>query len=138
MDMKWTGTLPDIEAWDFTDAMKDCARYMWQSVMENFDSGGRPQSWVAKKNGEPSYLFKSGHLRSSIDYESTKDSFKVFVDKGTVPYCFAHQFGYMQRNLKARPYMVFQEEDREFLQSMFAEAVVKLFDTKRRPVGTQG
>jgi phage gpG-like protein len=117
--------------------MRDAGRLAWASVMENFDSGGRPTGWAAKKTGEPSYLYQSGHLRSSIDWRSDKDSFTVSVSSAQVPYAFAMHFGYAARNIRPRQYMMFQKEDEELIQSMFADELVKLFKTKRRPVGTQ-
>jgi phage gpG-like protein len=137
VEMKWEGTLPDFESWDFSELLAEAAEHMWASVHENFDVGGRPRTWRQKKDGTPSYLTKTGRLKGAIQSESDDKSFRVFVDKGEVPYCFAHQFGYMQRNLRARPYMMFQDSDKEYLERLFGETVVKLFKTKRRPVGTQ-
>ena len=139
MDIKWTGTLPDVsEPFDFSEMMAEAAEYMLGSVQENFLYGGRPTAWAEKKHGRgPSYLIKNGFLLRSIRTKTDKESFKVFTTKGEIPYCFVHQFGYARRNIPARPYMIFQEEDRKHIVEMFKDRIINLFQTKRKALGTQ-
>lgn len=137
MDFKWEGTLPDVSSpMDFSQTMREAAEMMLGSVQENFNVGGRPAGWVAKKNGQRSFLRDTGRLFSSIRARWDKESFAVYTTRAEVPYIFTHQFGWGR--VPERPYMVFQKEDTELIQSMFADAIVEFFQTKRRPVGTQG
>ena len=139
MDIKYTGTLPDVTSpVDFSETMRKAAGIAYESVMETLYSGGRPTGWAAKKNGQPSFLRKTGALYGAIRKQSDDKSFAVSISKGEIPYAFAHQFGYAPRNLRARAYMVFQDEDKKQIQALFLDRVVEFFQTKRRPIGTQG
>lgn len=62
-----------------------------ESILKNFHAGGRPQRWVAKADGKPSYLKKSGKLSRSIHvvYLSNR---MIKIGTNTV-YAAIHQFG---------------------------------------------
>lgn len=137
IDLTFGGTLPDMtQELDLSEGMKEAAQYMMESVYKNFTAGGRPSGWAAKKDGSQSYLIKTGALLSSIEPTSDKTSFRVWTSKEKVPYCFVHQFGYAARNIPARPYMVFQKEDKEYIVNLFKDHIVKFFTTKKKPIGT--
>jgi phage gpG-like protein len=139
MQVKWTGTLPDVTTPpDFSVMLRKAAELTYDSVMLTLRSGGRPVGWAAKKNGQPSFLKgKTGALYAGIKKRSNAEEFVVSINRGEVPYAFAHQFGYARRNLPARPYMVFQDEDKKEIQQMFNDQMVEFFQTRRKPIGTQ-
>lgn len=56
---------------------------------DNFQAGGRP-TWAGLASGQPSRLFKSNNLRSSILPINGKDFAMVTT---SVPYAAIHQFG---------------------------------------------
>lgn len=143
MDYKWTGTLPDVTSEvDFSQTMREAAEKTYESVMETLRSGGRPTTFAAKwakdhKSKVPSFLHESGKLYAAIRKGWDKTSFAVSISKGEVPYCFAQHFGYAPNNLPARPYMMFQDKDKEDIQALFMDRLVEFFETRRKPIGTQ-
>jgi len=129
------GSLPSGEV-DWVELCEQAATLMYASVMENFAVGGRP-TWVPRKDGTPATLFQSGRLKGAIQMVSGNDFAEVFISNGQVPYAFIHQFsGYAGRNhaayIPARPYMMFQDEDKERLVKMFAGEVIKMMSTPKK------
>ena len=120
---------------DFTQQFQMIGEYMLDSVRQNFVRGGRPDTWAPLKvpirkgkggylgltvggsHGGPSFLFKSGALLNSVDYAFDSESATVGAGAG-LPYARAHQFGVPSRNLPARPYMLFQEEDIDWIKNL--------------------
>ena len=124
---------------DFTPEMKLIADHMEQSVIQNLLQGGRP-AWVHTRMGAIARLHD--YLRSSVGKKSDATSATVFAGEGLAG-AFAHQFGadfthpgsdkfqvFTGRDgntvfthgtkphrirIPARPYMMFQPEDEEFI-----------------------
>ena len=70
------------------DKLKDAARldYVWDEVADwgervidsNFEEGGRPEKWAAKKkDGQPSFLLVNGELRDSVESLRMADGVEV-------------------------------------------------------------
>lgn len=107
---------------------------MMESIDENFQVGGRPR-WVpsqralATEGGRT--LIDEGTLRASIQIGSKDNVYNVEEWHGTlgttVPYAVYHQEG--TKRMVARPFVVVQDEDREDIQSTFAEYFAEHFAT---------
>jgi phage gpG-like protein len=107
---------------DWTQQMALIGERMLGSIRENFGQGGRPNTWMPLKRGGPSFLFQSGNLLRSGDY--TYDSESVTIGFGAgLPYAFAQQFGYAPRNLVPRPFVMFQDEDVDWITELMAGAL---------------
>ncbi len=73
-------------------------------TMGNFNDVGakfRPKTWANKKDGTASKLQRSGTLSRSFHLTVTDSS--ATVSNPTI-YAAAHQFGFPERNLPARPF----------------------------------
>jgi phage virion morphogenesis protein len=104
--------------------MEGIGNIMFLSVRDNFDSQGRPTNWVKRKI-ERSWpiLNKTGTLKNSgILKDITTNSVTASWGAG-IPYAYIHQFGGIinrvssrglayKINIPARPYVMFQEEDK--------------------------
>ena len=83
-------------------------------VFANFGQTGidRPEPWAplspryAKKVGRTfATLEVSGDLKNQVRIDDTDlDKTRVYANNSEVPYVLAHQFGYEQNNLPARPF----------------------------------
>lgn len=61
-----------------------------RSIQRNFDAGGRPSRWQARRDGSPSHLQDSGHLQRSVHYRVTADGIKWATRHRAAA---LHQFG---------------------------------------------
>lgn len=108
-----------IEEPDFSVTMENIGRLMLESVEKNFRVGGRPTKWPSKKNGQPSYLIKTGKLFWSIHSTTGKDFARVETgSRSEIPYIFVHQYGTPPQ--PQRQYMMLQNEDTERFKKMIS------------------
>jgi phage gpG-like protein len=127
--------LPDFSKFEFANSFEKVARNLELSIKTNFSAGGRPSNWAAKKNGEPSHLFKSGRLFQSITSGFGESYAESGVETGNVlPYTFAHQFGYAPKNLVARPFVLFQDEDKEMAIDVLRTDILTFWETQSEAV----
>lgn len=108
--------------------MQNVGILMYRSIVENFDSGGRPVKWLGladstiakRRHGKKSQhgtkpLMDTGTLRQSVGFTATKNS----VDIGpSVTYGIFHQLGFtsgklFQLGIPARPFIV-EPTEREY------------------------
>jgi phage gpG-like protein len=129
------GKLPSLEGFNFTNTMEKVARHLELSIKRNFAEGGRPQEWQIKKDGSPSHLYISGALFNTIGFEFG-ESYAEAGAMTLLPYSWVHQAGFsgvkkngVFMNMPARPYVMFQEEDFDFIESQFGDDIVKYWDT---------
>lgn len=97
IDVTITGTLPQLNS-DLTEAMEKVATIMYESVQQNFITGGRPTQWTPLKSYElsgsmASHLMQSGYMFENIQLEWDGQSATVFIDTARVPYAAIHNFG---------------------------------------------
>jgi phage gpG-like protein len=88
LDIKLTGQLPWLNA-ELEPAMRNIAELMYESVRENFLTGGRPMAWPPNRAGTPT-LRASGTLEKSIQKMSGDGWAKVGTNLG---YAFTQNFG---------------------------------------------
>jgi phage virion morphogenesis protein len=107
---------------DLSPCMRNIAMIMKETVLENFDRGGRPQSWVpsrrVREEGGQTLILKgmSGGLMGSITSKSDKTAAIVGTNKD---YAELHQFGGRILNsagekaakVPARPFLVIPDEE---------------------------
>jgi phage virion morphogenesis protein len=135
IDIQVTGTMMRLND-DFAEPMGEIGLMMFDSVQQNFFSGGRPDQWEPiKKTGMPSHLFQSGALLASIQMSSDSDSAKVFIDTSRMKYAAIHNFGggivfdTHTVNMPQRQFMMFQEEDKAKILQILSNAI---FTTSER------
>lgn len=120
--------LPNLENLNFTSTFEKIARHMELSIKRNFAEGGRPETWTPlKKNGQPSHLYKTGKLFGTMG----SNFGETFAEAGAMtllPYSWVHQRG-GGNNIPARPYVLFQQEDIDFIMQEFSNDIVKFWDT---------
>lgn len=134
LNIEIQGKLPSLDGFEFSNTFEKVARYMELSIKRNFAEGGRPQ-WQAKKDGSPSHLYISGALFNTIGFEYGAD----FAEAGAMallPYSWVHQAGFsgvkkngVFMNMPARPYVMFQDEDIDWIAEQFSEDILHYFDT---------
>jgi phage gpG-like protein len=126
--------MPDFSKFEFSTSMEKISKNLELSEKTNFLEGGRPK-WLPKKNGEPAHLFKSGKLFQSITSGFTEnEAWAGMLDGHNPIYGFAHQFGYTPRNLVARPFILFQDEDKEMAINVLGGDIVEFWETKGEPI----
>lgn len=127
--------IPDFSKFPIDDEMQGIAYYMEGSLKRNFAEGGRPK-WANKKDGSPSYLFKTGKLFGSIvsGYTKGAEAWAGIENTASVPYAFAQNFGYAPRNLVARQFVMFQKEDEEYIVEKLDNAIVEFWTTQKEEV----
>lgn len=98
-----------------------------RSVLRNFNEQGRPDKWAPlalKPNGEPRregmILQDKGRLKKSIDWEgfASGTNLKVYTD---LVYAPPHQYGWPEKHIPARPFMMWQPEDIKDMQKVLAD-----------------
>lgn len=122
-----SGYLPKIrtDATPLMERIKD--EVLLRSILGNFMAGGRPNSWQPKRNGWPSFLYKTGALRNSIQGSSGENWAKAGTSKGACMYALIHNFGGVINNafgkgiqivMPERRFVMFQEYDKETILKM--------------------
>lgn len=130
------GKLPTLDGFDFSNTMEKVARHLELSIKRNFAEGGRPEQWQPKKkDGSPSHLYISGALFNTIGFEFGED-YAVAGAMSLLPYSWVHQAGFsgmkkngVYMNMPSRPYVMFQEEDFDFIEQQFTNDIVRYWDT---------
>lgn len=122
-----TGKIPQMLA--------DIGVYVVSSVVENFETGGRPDKWakladstLARKKGTLK-LIDSGLLRAGIMSWTDGDYVYVGPSGPAKPYArIQDRGGETGRNEKtiipARPYLLLQEEDKTYIRNFIREAIL--------------
>jgi len=106
---------------DLSPALDRAGEVMHVSIMDNFASQGRPQSWVTLKSetverkGHDRILFETGRLIDSISSIASADSLRITAD---VPYARPLQGGAGSAGLPARPFLIFQDGDINTIASL--------------------
>lgn len=129
-----TGELPRSDELDFGALFAQASEMMYLDLIKNFEEGGRPERWPAKKTGEASHLFQTGALRESIGFESGDD----FASAGAMtllPYSFVHQYGSPKQNIPQREYILWQEGLIDEIVELFGDSIVEFYDTRGEKVG---
>jgi len=91
-DAEVQAAIPQIDPDWLEKAMTDGADYMFRSIVRNFEEGGRPEKWQAKRDGTPATLMESGTLLDSLYEEVGPDYFKI-GEPDSVRYAAIHNFG---------------------------------------------
>ena len=100
--------------------LKEMGEIAVKSINENFPVGGRyslPGSveggnsrWVKRKDNKPHpILWKTGKLKKSVKFTA---HVRVVVIRSNLVYSAFQNYGFAEKNVPARPYMVIQKEDR--------------------------
>lgn len=111
---------------DLSTPMKQASVLMMRSIQQNFDSSGRPSSWVPlaastirqkiRLGYSTKPLIRTGTLRQSIASQADRMSMRL----GTmVSYARYHQFG--TKTIPARPYLRFQTQDLDRIRDMIIQ-----------------
>lgn len=123
--MEMTGKFPQLNS-DFLPEMEKVSLMMYDSIEENFIAGGRPNQWPPlKKTGAKSHLIKTGALLASIESSFDKESATVGTSTRKVIYAAVHQFGWSEKNIPARQYIMFQESDKKAILEIISGAIFK-------------
>jgi len=96
-----------------------------ESIKMNFDCGGRPERWTPRKVEPRPYhpvLNKTGRLKESFYIMEVKDG--VTIGNKT-PYQAVHNFGYPEKNIAQREYMIVQEDDKRKIAKDIIEDILK-------------
>jgi len=137
---------------DLMSTFESIGDLMYRSVQMNFIAGGRPNQWEGLQPlGEPSHLYKTGKLQESVQLKWTDNSATVYVDTARVPYAkILHRGGTIKHpgsdkfqvfpymggmvythgtpphdiNIPARPFMMFQEQDRIEIKNKLRNSIV--------------
>lgn len=89
-----------------------------RSIARNFRSEGRPVKWDALKYRKGSILRKSGDMAKEVRHEILSvDNLRIV---SAIGYGHFHQEG-TRKNLAARPFMLWQEEDIVSMQKLLAK-----------------
>lgn len=115
--------------------MERVGNILEESVRTNFDVGGRYSSEYSKLGGNQNWtppkdggrpLYDTGRLKRSIDHRVTQNGVEINIgDPLAAQYASAHNYGYRPRNLPARPFMVYQDQDVDDIYSLFAKHLIK-------------
>jgi phage gpG-like protein len=120
INIQISGTLPKINT-NLEPAMEQIGDLMFDSVLQNFLAGGRPDQWAPlKKTGEPSHLFQNGFLVDNIHLEWGSDSTSVYVNKAAY---YAPYLQYGTKKMVARPFMMFQGIDKEKILQILSNVI---------------
>lgn len=139
IEITLTGNLPpDFKEMDFTESLGKIAFTLQQSIKHNFEMGGVPRAWAQiKRTGQPSNLFKTGALLNQIQEGVEPLRAWAGIPDGqetAVIYARTHQWGDSRRNIPARPYIMFQEEDIAFVKQELVGALTEFFHAKGTPL----
>lgn len=96
-----------------------------ESIKLNFDCGGRPEKWTPRKvEPKPFHpiLNKSGRLKDSFYIMAEQDG--VAVGNKT-PYQAVHNFGYPEKNIAQREFMIVQDDDKKKIVKDIIEDILK-------------
>ncbi len=140
--------------------MTAAALYMDESVLKNFLEGGRPQKWQPTKSGAPSHLYGNGALLGSKRHVSDDFSAALMIGGG-IPYAWIHQEGGIIHHpgskefqvfsvlgetvfthgtkpheilIPARPYMMFQDEDIQYLEELIGRYIVDFMNVNKEVI----
>lgn len=144
-DAAWEKLQAGLQDLDpFWDAVE---MHMIDSVTQNFESEGRPtkweplSEWTIQAKGSSAILQDSGALKDSINSgntERTENSLDIWA--GEVHGLFHQyvdmdpmaQFGIINKNkrypMPMRPFMMFQEEDKDTIEEILGNFVDDLID----------
>ena len=86
-----TRDLPSVNT-DFTTAMQEVSELMFLSVNENFNAGGRPDTWQALRSGQASHLRRTRGLQSAL-YKASGKNFAEVGLPSSIVYAAIHHFG---------------------------------------------
>ena len=105
------------------------------SVLRNFRVGGRPKKWPPSKRvqgGRDSKgrykkrkgktLQDTGRLMKSVDVAIYQNDMNVMIYTDLV-YAPPHQYGWKERNIPARPFMLWQKQDIAKIQKLLGDAI---------------
>lgn len=90
-----------------------------KSVQTNFELGGRPSTWERKKNGEPSFLQKTGALKESINTTVQGNTIEI---GSPLDYAVFNQEG--TGHIPSRPFILLQKEDEEEIENIVRKALM--------------
>jgi phage virion morphogenesis protein len=108
--------------------MEQIRRRIDASIRQNFREEGRPEKWKksirAKATGGKT-LSDTNVLRNSIRTDIGKRQ-QIISGTGVV-YAAVHQFGYSKKNIPARPFLMVQEDDWEYIANKILQGVSDAF-----------
>lgn len=114
---------------DMGPALDGFAPRLYESIMKNFEAGGRPP-WApldpeyarrkADRGLSRRILVGTGAMKSGVGVATGPGRITVF---SKAPYSSVHQRGDAARNIPARPFLVLQDEDREELARMTGDYI---------------
>ncbi len=115
--------------------LKEIGLHMVASIKRNFEVGGRPKRWKPlsketikrRRKGSSKPLVDTGRLKNSINFKITGRSVEI-GPSGDIVYAAIHQFGGRagrghSAQIPARPYLVFQKEDINYIKEVMDEAL---------------
>jgi len=112
---------------DFSPALDRVGEVMRTSIMTNFASQGRPESWeplkpeTVERKGHDRILFETGRLMSSISCKAATDNLRITAE---VPYAQPLQYGTGSAGLPARMFLLFQDKDIHTIASLIETYIV--------------
>lgn len=131
---------------DFRPLLNRIGQIMTASTDQNFIDQGRPDAWqplspvtLARRRSGPNpnmsdqILRDTGRLMNSLSSPSSADAILELTPDslrfGTnVEYASVHQFGWPERNIPARPFMLLQQEDLEDIAAELLEWIAGAFE----------
>ena len=110
-------------------ALRLSGLHMLRSIDTNFRAGGRP-AWAPLKvatiarKGQSTILVQSGRLRKSVTRTSSMKQSENELRIGTnLEYAPVHQFGYPQKRIPKRAFLLFQKEDVTIISKIFKDNI---------------
>ena len=113
----------DIKLKQFKVPLKEAGLLMIKSIDTNFKVEGRPNRWkplkpaTIKRKRSSAILQDTGTLKNSMSLE-VKGTDAVSIGT-TIEYATTHNFGSKERKIPQRKFMLFQEEDKKRIDSIF-------------------
>ena len=111
IDVTLEADFANTETVTLQETMREITERLYESQLQNFTAGGRPNSWQVLSTGLPSYLVQSGELASHT-YRNSGDTWAE-VGNDSV-YAAIHQFG-------GEVHPMVTERMRGFFYAMFKE-----------------
>lgn len=105
--------------------------YMVASVIQNFEAQGRPNAWADlqpgtwKRKKGSMILHEGGFLKAGIMSWVGGDTVYIGPSGPGSVYAATHHFGDEDRNIPERPFLVFQEEDTDYISSLIREEIFR-------------
>lgn len=133
-----------LDVGSFTPALEQCHQEVNQAHRDNFTSSASPEgiAWPARKprrgdDGHPLLMETGAMLQAAtgggaghvgrVGNRTMEAGIDTSIQQGGIPGARAHEFGYPERNLPARPWLGASEKHLEACDNFIADHGLKFF-----------